>query len=250
VPHAGTWIPPDLRADLLVDDGDLAHELLVMTDHHADSLFGWLACHGATALVNQWSRLVLDPERFEDPGRESMERVGQGVVYTRTADGRVLRGDDAAERQRLVELLYRPWHEMLSRLVDEALTTWDECLVVDCHSFGTLPLPSEADRSPDRPDVCVGTDPFHTPDALAEALEQALRAQGFRVRRDSPFSGALVPAERYRQDRRVRSVMLEVRRGLYCDEAPGELLRAWRDVAARLERACLDAGLIAAPDHA
>lgn len=248
VPHAGTWIPPRIRATLLLDDAALAQEALVMTDHHTDTLFAWLVTLGASALVNQWSRLVLDPERFEDPTLEPTERVGQGMVYTRTSDGRPLREVDAPERAHLVELLYRPWHRMLARLVDEALAAHGTCLVLDCHSFATTPLPSEADRSPDRPDVCVGTDPFHTPPALAEALERALRDQGFRVRRDSPFAGALVPAGRYRRDARVRSVMLEVRRGSYCDEASGRLLPGWRQVAERLRDAWLAAAPIAIDD--
>ncbi len=246
VPHAGTWIPPEVRATLLIDDAALAHETLLMTDHHTDQLFGWVVTLGASALVNQWSRLVLDPERFEDPALEPMERVGQGLVYSRTSDGRPLRAVDVLERARLVDRLYRPWHRMLARLVDEALASHGSCLVLDCHSFSTTPLPSEADRSLDRPDVCVGTDPFHTPPALADALERALRDQGFRVRRDSPFAGALVPADRYRRDPRVRSVMLEVRRGTYCDETSGRLLPGWRQVADRLRDASLAAAVVPA----
>lgn len=244
VPHAGTWIPPDTRSAILLDDTDLAHELLVMTDHHTDALFAWTVRRGASALVNGWSRLVLDPERFEDPALEPMERVGQGAVYTRTSDRRPLRAQDPVERTRLIERLYRPWHGTLATLVREALEAAGSCLVIDCHSFGTLPLPSEADQSPDRPDVCVGTDAYHTPPELADVLEDALRDQGFRVRRDSPFSGAMVPADRYRTDLRVRSVMLEVRRALYCDEATGALLPGWEEVARRLERACVRAGLV------
>jgi hypothetical protein len=38
--------------------------------------------------------------------------------------------------------------------------------------------------------------------------------------------------------------MLEVRRGVYCDEATGALLPGWTDVALRLETACVRAGLI------
>lgn len=244
VPHAGTWIPAEERAAILLDDSALGHELLVMTDHGTDALFGWVVGRGATALVNQWSRLVLDPERFEDPALEPMEQVGQGAVYTRTADGRPLRAPDAATRADLVDRLYRPWHRALSDLVAASLDAFDACLVLDCHSFGSVPLPSEADQDPDRPDVCVGTDPWHTPPGLADALETALRAEGFVVRRDSPFGGALVPLERHRRDRRVRAVMLEVRRDLYCDESTGALRAGWGDVAARLERAAVVAGLV------
>lgn len=244
VPHAGTWVPAEVRAGIVLDDAALADELLVMTDHHTDALFGWVGRHGGSALVNQWSRLALDPERFEDRTLEPMERVGQGAVYTRTSGGRVLRADDPGVRADLIETLYRPWHRTLSLLVDEALAASGTCLVLDCHSFGTVPLPSEADQDPDRPDVCVGTDGYHTPPALAEALEAALRAEGFRVARDSPFAGAIVPRERHRRDPRVRSVMLEVRRGLYCDETTGALLPTWREVAQGLERACLAAGVV------
>jgi N-formylglutamate amidohydrolase len=194
--------------------------------------------------VNQWSRLVVDPERFEDPTLEPMEDLGQGIVYTRTSDGRPLRQADAAGRRTLVDQLYRPWHQALSALVSDALETAGSCLVIDCHSFGTMPLPSEADQAPDRPDVCVGTDQDHTPPELAGALEAALREQGFSVRRDSPFGGSMVPADRYQTDRRVRSIMLEVRRGTYCDEATGSLRPDWALVAGRLAAACGAAGLL------
>ena len=244
MPHAGTWIPPEARAGILLDDADLAHELLVMTDHHTDALFGWTVRHGATALVNQWSRLVLDPERFEDQEREPMEAVGQGVVYTVTSDGRPLRDSDPVARAALMERLYHPWHRALEGLVSAAIEAAGTCLIIDCHSFGTAPLATEVDQAPDRPDVCVGTDAAHTPPELAEALESALRASGFSVRRDSPFSGAIVPADRYRRDLRVRSVMLEVRRGVYSDESTGQLRPDWGDVAARLEAACIAAGLL------
>jgi hypothetical protein len=54
----------------------------------------------------------------------------------------------------------------------------------------------------------------------------------------------MVPTEHYRRDLRVRSVMLEVRRDLYCDETTGELLPGWTEVARRLELGCERAGLV------
>ncbi|MBX3030169.1 MAG: N-formylglutamate amidohydrolase [Chloroflexi bacterium] len=243
VPHAGTRIAADARATILLDDIALTREQLVMTDWHTDRLFDWVTRRGATAIVFEPSRLVLDPERFLDPAAEPMERVGQGVVYTHTHDGRPLRRPDGALRARWIETLYRPHHALLAQLVTERLDRFDRCLVLDCHSFGSHPLPSEADQAPDRPDVCVGTDDWHTPPTLADALETALRGEGFRVRRDSPFAGALVPLDRYRTDPRVTAVMLEVRRGLYCDETTGTLRPDWPDVAAAIERACVAAGL-------
>jgi hypothetical protein len=37
VPHASTAIPGDVRAGILLDDAELARELLASTDHHTDT---------------------------------------------------------------------------------------------------------------------------------------------------------------------------------------------------------------------
>jgi N-formylglutamate deformylase len=110
-----------------------------------------------------------------------------------------------------------------------------------------VPLPSERDQRPGRPDICIGTDPFHSPGDLVAALVAAFADEGFRVALDEPFTGALVPLDRYRRDRRVRAVMIEVRRGLYCDESTGRplpSLTATRDAIARAVRA---AGVLRVP---
>ncbi|MEI7745445.1 MAG: N-formylglutamate amidohydrolase [Chloroflexota bacterium] len=237
VPHASTVIPPDVRPGILLGDIALAAELVRMTDWHTDELYAWTAALGATRFVNLVSRLVADPERFPDDAGEPMAQVGQGAVYTRTSDGLPLRRTDPAARQALLERWFVPYHAGLDALVEATLGTFGRCLVLDCHSFATVPLASEPDQAPDRPDVCIGTDAFHTPARLADELCTALEREGFRVAVNRPFAGALVPLRWYGTDRRVAAVMLETRRGLYCDEATGERLPALADVSARLGRA-------------
>jgi N-formylglutamate deformylase len=236
VPHAGTRIPPEVRAGLLLHDAALAHELVQLTDWHTDELFGWLPDLGAATFVNRVSRLVVDPERFEQDAAEPAAGFGQGVVYSRTCDGAPLRAPDAAARERLLATYYRPYHAALTALVGEVLAAHGRCLIVDGHSFASVPLPSELDQAPDRPDICIGTDEVHTPEPLADALEAGFRAAGLRVRRDSPFAGALVPLRYLGRDPRVTTVMLEVRRGLYCDEATGARSAGFGEVAATLRR--------------
>jgi N-formylglutamate deformylase len=158
-------------------------------------------------------------------------------VYTRTAHGDPLRALDPDERARLMGRWYEPYHAALEGLVAATLDAFGTCLVLDAHSFATVPLPGEPDRDPDRPDVCLGTDPFHTPRPLAAALVTALEQEGFKVALDRPFSGSLVPLRWHGVDRRVTSIMLEVRRGTYMDEGTGEPLEGIGDVAGRLRRA-------------
>jgi N-formylglutamate amidohydrolase len=239
VPHAGTRIPDDVRAGIALDEPALQGQLLQLTDWHTDRLFGGLTDAGAWAFINRLSRLVVDPERFADDALEPAATYGQGAVYTRTTDGRPLRDADAEARARLLADWFDPYHVALTDLVQGVLDAHGRCLIVDGHSFATHPLPNEPDQAPDRPDICIGTDATHTPPALAEALEDAFRRQGFRVARDTPFSGALVPLRHHGRGRRVTSVMIEVRRGLYLHEATGEPLPGFRAVRDRILAAIL-----------
>ena len=237
VPHSSSRIPDEFRGQILLDHAALARELVRMTDWHTDGLFESLRELGAQMFVNRLSRLVVDPERFPDDDDEPSARYGQGAVYTHTSDGAELRRPSPAERQAMIDGIYVPYHAALTDLVTDVVGDFGECLIVDCHSFGSVPLPSEPDQAADRPDICVGTDAFHTPAALAARFEAAFTAQGFRVKRDSPFSGALVPLRYYGTDARVTAVMVEVNRRLYCDESSGEPLPGFAAVGAAVGRA-------------
>ena len=237
VPHASTAIPADVREELLLSDEELADELLRLTDHHTDGLFAGLSGLGATSFLNDLSRLVFDPERFLDDSAEPMAARGQGVVYQRGSQGQPIRVASDAERDRLVNERYRPYHAALDALVAEQLERAGRCLLVDCHSFPSVPLPSELDQTPGRPDICIGTDGFHTPEPLVATLVAALRAEGWRVGRDAPYAGTFVPSGYYGRDDRVHSVMIEVRRGLYMDEGSGARLTVFDAVAEALTRA-------------
>jgi N-formylglutamate amidohydrolase len=120
-------------------------------------------------------------------------------------------------------LLERYCHHLrLTQTVDAALSLHGRCLVVDCHSFSSHALPYEFDRTGKaRPDICIGTDDFHTPPELAQELVKNFERQGFSVALNSPFAGALVPMKHYRKNQNVRALMIEVNRALYCDEKTG-----------------------------
>ena len=237
VPHDSTDVPPEVRDRFVLDDAALAAELARMTDHHTLALF---ADADDVAVRAPVSRLVVDVERFVDDAAEPMAARGMGCVYTVTADLEPLRAPpSAAERAALIANHYAPHHARLEATVSAALAEHDRCLVIDCHSFPGTALPCELAAPGDpRPDVCIGTDGFHTPDALRHAFVAAFEDEGWSVAVDAPFAGALVPASRYRQDRRVDAVMVEINRGLYVREPGDERLAGFDDVAARVRRCC------------
>lgn len=235
IPHASTTVPHDDRAHILLSDDDLALELLRMTDRFTDELFA-LPEREATTVAFPISRLVLDPERFVDDAQEPMSARGMGVIYTRTSDGAVLRDSpDVRDRRRLLEQYYHPHHDRLTTAVDGALDAHGMCLVIDCHSFPAVTLPYELDQFGVRPDICIGTDSFHTPSALRDSAVRIFENAGFTVTVDRPFAGALVPASHYRRDARLRALMIEVNRGAYMDETTGDRLPGFDQLRARLQ---------------
>lgn len=219
IPHDSTEIPPAERADFLVSAAELRRELLRLTDWHTRDLYA----DGLAAddmLRAEVSRLVVDVERFDDDRAEPCAAVGMGATYVRTSDGRPLRDLSPARRAELLDRHYWPHHRRLDEAAAERLARFGRCVILDAHSFPTGPLPTQVDFSAP-PEIGIGTQEGHTPPGLRALAEGFFRSLGFVVGVDVPFSGAMVPNRHYRKDNRVRSLMVEVRRDLYMDEATG-----------------------------
>ena len=218
LPHASTLIPEDLRQDFLLSEQELQDELNRITDHATDVIFQQ-AFPEAKAIVFPVSRLVVDPERFSEDSQESMSQVGMGATYTKGSLRQPLRELPSQDkRQELMERYYIPHHQKLTEAVEESLLANKRCLIIDGHSFPALPLPYELNQTAFRPDFCLGTDDFHTPEELVAMIEKELESYGYSTAQDQPFSGTIVPMKHYRKDKRVQSLMVEINRWLYLRE--------------------------------
>jgi N-formylglutamate deformylase len=102
------------------------------------------------------------------------------------------------------------------------LDRFGRCLIIDCHSFPSKPLPYESDQSIDRPDICIGADPFHTPTGLIALMRSFCEASGVAIAINKPFAGTYMPLTYLGKDKRVSSIMVEVNRSLYMDEQTGD----------------------------
>lgn len=218
VPHSATALPADVRAQLLLTDVELAEELRAMSDHRTAQLARDVGKHGATRMVNGWSRLAVDPERFLDPAEEEMEAVGMGAVYTRTSDGRPLRDLQPEQRADLLDRHFHPYHAALTDLVGGHVDRYGRSVIVDLHSYPREALPYELHKAGPRPEIDIGTDHRQTPTWLRELVVGVVADAGFGHGENSPYAGTFVPS-RYLGDLRVSSVMLEIRRDTYLDEA-------------------------------
>ncbi len=237
VPHDSVSIPDYCRGLFVLTDEELERELIRMTDLHTLDLFTGGIPHEQVFRFPV-SRLLVDPERFPEDRDEPMAAKGQGAIYSAASDGRRLkRSLSAIERRYLMERYYFPHHRILTCGVHAALTRYGKALIVDCHSFSSVPLPLEPVRHPCRPQICIGTDPFHTPPELVSSLQGVFSAAGLSVSVDDPFSGSLAPMFHYGTDKRVATFMLEVRRNMYEEESTGIKNAGFRSTADILRRA-------------
>jgi N-formylglutamate deformylase len=219
LPHASSVIPEGCWEDFLVGAEELAVEQLRLEDRFTEELFGagWPAAQAWTAPV---SRLVVDVERFRSDDLESCAEIGMGAVYVRGTRGQALRRPDPDRREVLLKTYYDPHHRACEDATAQALATWGRCVVLDAHSYPTGPLPTQRPDAP-QPEIGLGTDTFHTPPALRELAQKYFVDHGLVVGVDEPFNGTFVPTCFWRHDPRVHSLMVEVRRDLYMNQATG-----------------------------
>lgn len=218
IPHASGRIPEGFRDQFALTDDELQLEQLKLVDAYTDELFHF---PGVGKVEFPYSRLLVDMERFPDDAQEPMSKIGMGRFYLKTTDGRLLRRTLTPSEAKILDRLYIEHHQKLAETVEQELSDNGRSLLIDCHSFPSTPLPCDQYQSQPRPDFCIGTDDFHTPDNLVQTAFQYLEDEGYSVVLNRPYSGTLVPLKFYRTEPRVSSIMIEINRKLYMDETTG-----------------------------
>ena len=215
IPHSSRQIPEKYRDQFTIDDKSLNVELDKLTDHFTDSMVEGVE---GTKVIFPYSRLLVDVERFVDDALEPMSERGMGVIYSNGHALNNIRRNLTDEEKKELLGLYWEHHNLLEKSVDDALKQFNKCLIIDLHSYPRLKLPYEPNDGV-RPELCIGTDNFHTPDNLVSEITSIASKHKLDVALDTPFAGTLVPLKHYGKEPKVNSVMLEIRRDQYMDES-------------------------------
>jgi N-formylglutamate amidohydrolase len=122
---------------------------------------------------------------------------------------------------RRIDVIYRPYHDALRRLLAETHVAFGSAILVDCHSMPSTLRNGEGRL---RPDFVLG-DRFGTScmPALVERAASSLRALGYSVRRNKPYAGGFITEHYGRPRRGLHALQIEVNRALYMDEEKLEL---------------------------
>lgn len=231
-PHSGTSYPQDFLDAAALDPLSLRRS----EDSFVDELFAAAPRHGAPLLRALFPRAYLDvnreaweldPDMFDGPlpAYVNIDSVrvsaGLGTIARVVATGaeiyrRKLSFDEAEQR---VRRLYYPYHAALRRLIDDTLSTFGCCLVIDCHSMPSIGTPIEADAGAARVDFVLG-DCFGTSCApfITRTVEHTLRRQGHRVVRNTPYAGGYTTRHYGNPAKGVHVLQIETNRRLYMDE--------------------------------
>ncbi|MBD3664762.1 N-formylglutamate amidohydrolase [Sulfitobacter aestuariivivens] len=210
--HAANTVPPDVNGGTLgLDTADMARHIAY--DIGAAGVARALAAHlDSPVILSNFSRLVIDPNRGEDDPTLLM-RLYDGTIIPANACA------DTAERERRLDLCYRPYHAALAPLAAR-----DGAVILSIHSF----TPQLVGR-PARP-WQIGV--LYAGDArLARPLITRLQTEpDLTVGDNEPYSGHLPgdAVDRHALQKGRPNVLIELRNDLIAD-ASGQ--HAW---AARL----------------
>lgn len=208
IPHASTHIPNynGFHMDKVAENIDL------LTDWATDRIFD---VDRVEKIVTPYSRLFCDVERFDDEA-EPMHGIGRGFFYTNGYDGTSLRKHDPELKMGVYKDFYLKHHDLFYEKVKERLDEFGVCHVLDCHSFNDAPIVPFNDN-PKSPDICIGTDPFHTPDYLLRHTLNYFANRGYSVEVNNPYSGCIVPKPYFKSNGNVKGIMVEINKRIYMD---------------------------------
>jgi len=218
MPHAGEYIPPDIRANMSAVALDIAD-----TDWHMPQLYNFLEQLGASTLVATHSRYVIDLNRPEDnvnlyPGQDT---TGLCPVDTFHKEPLYQAGKnpDEAEIQRRVTEYWRPYHQQLEQELQRLRAEHGVAMLWDAHSIASVVPRFFEGRLPDL-NLGTGAGSSCAPE-LTQQL-QAVAAQaadaGYSHAVNGRFKGGHITRHYGKPEQNIHAVQLEQAQITYMEE--------------------------------
>jgi N-formylglutamate deformylase len=222
-PHSGRHYPAHFVARSRLNPLALRRS----EDAFIDEIFASVVALGAPLIAARFPRVFLDanraPSEFDDTmfagalpfavdSQSPRVTAGLGVIPRVVRDGAEIYREklSPAEAETRLARLYRPYHDMLARLIAQTREAFGFAILIDCHS-----MPSAAAV----PDVIVG-DRYGVSamPMLTRLAEHAFETRGFSVARNTPYAGGHTTHLHGRRAGPVQALQIEINRALYLDE--------------------------------
>lgn len=218
MPHAGTRLPPEL-AQRMTEHGRAVPD----TDWHMEALYGFAREMGASLLVAEYSRYVIDLNRPPDgqnlyPGQDT---TGLCPVDTFLKQPIYLPGQEPTEEEiaQRLQRWWRPYHEALQAELQRLRAEHGTVALWDAHSIcSQLPRFFEGKL----PDLNLGTaDGASCAPQLAERVHALARqAEGYTSVLNGRFKGGYITRRYGDPTRGIHAIQLEMAYCAYMGEEP------------------------------
>jgi N-formylglutamate deformylase len=217
LPHDGTALPPDLSARMTEGARGVPD-----TDWHVSRLYDFARGLGASVLVPEYSRYVIDLNRPPDdaslyPGQNT---TGLCPMVRFSGDPVYLPGQEPSEEEvrARVERYWRPYHDALRAELERLHAQHGRALLWEGHSIRGQGLPFLFEGR--LPDLNLGTANGASCSPMLQAkLEAVLSAQsGYDWVANGRFKGGHITRQYGDPARGIDAVQLEISQRNYMDE--------------------------------
>ena len=222
IPHAGTYLPPDIGARLTA-----CAQSLPDTDWHVDRLYDFLDDIGATALIATHSRYVVDLNRPADNSPLYPGQAETGVCPVTTFDGQPIWDSrhvpDALAIADRVGRYWQPYHDRLRAELDSVRARHGSAMLWDAHS-----IRSRVPRlfAGELPAINLGTNDGRAcdPNLARRLLGHVLGIPRCPAVLDGRFKGGHITRAYGDPAKGINAVQLELAQRCYMDETSREFL--------------------------
>jgi N-formylglutamate amidohydrolase len=245
-PHSGRVYPAALLAATRLDPLTLRKS----EDCYVDQLFASVVSRGAPLLAARFPRAYVDANRepFELDPELFIERVpafanaqsvrvvgGLGTIPRIVADGEDIypgRLPLAVGLER-IERLYRPFHTMLTALLEQTRRRFGMAVLIDCHS---MPSTATAHPNAQRPHFVIGDRFGASCDArLTRLVRDSLGKLGYEVHLNRPYAGGFITEHYGKPATGIHAIQIEINRALYLNETTLEATAGFAKLSTALE---------------
>jgi len=214
VPHDGRHLPDTMR-ERMTPEGIALPD----TDWHVAELYGFVRELGASMLVANYSRYVVDLNRPASDDALYEGQVATGLCPTQTFAGENIYAEgevDADEMASRVETYWRPYHEKIEQEIQRMLARHGFALLWDAHSIaGVVPRLFDGEL----PALNIGTNGGTSCAPLIErAVVEAAEASPYEAVVNGRFKGGYITRQYGDPGNNVHALQLEISQRTYMDE--------------------------------
>lgn len=215
IPHAGTRLTPAVEKGLI----DYA-SFLPDTDWHVPRLYEFVNTLGASVLIGNYSRLVIDLNRPADD-KPLYSTATTGLFPGELFDGRpafspgVILSDQ--ERAGYLQTIWQPYHQQLQNELERLKQQHGYALLFDAHSIVSV-IPRLFDGK--LPDLNIGTNSGNSCDLTLSdrLLNCCAQQQEFTYVLNGRFKGGYITRAYGQPDENKHAVQLELAKVNYMSE--------------------------------